>query len=310
MQHRSSLWFSGSLFYVQHLEYRTINNYRSAISAFHSLVQGVKVGQHPLVIDLLKGASNERPPLPRYTYIWDVDTVIAKMKELPNNSDLPIHILSFKLITLLGLCAITRSSELGALNIKWMSKCNDCYTCSFGIRVKHSRQGKPAPPIKFYAFHENKSICPVDCLDQYLIRTKIWRTPIDSDALFLSVINPHKPVTKPNLTKWVSKMLSLSGIDTSKFKSHSMRSAASSKVHCKGSTIKDILHMGNWSRESTWQTFYHKPISTPAERFQKTLLQEWGALNWGWAGLGQSLIRLKVPAARNKIVWSLYEIKF
>ena len=153
------------------------------------------------------------------------------MKELPENSDLPLDILSYKLITRLGLCAINKSLELGALNTKWMSKCNDCYTYSFSIKVKHSRQGKPAHPVKLYAFQENKSICPVDCLGHYKSRTDSWRTSLQTHQLFLSVIKPHNPVTKPTLTKWVTKMLSLSGIDTSKFKANSMRSAASSKAH-------------------------------------------------------------------------------
>ena len=46
-------------------QYRTINILRSAISLTHSEVDGVQVGQHPLVTRFLKGVFNNRPPTPR-----------------------------------------------------------------------------------------------------------------------------------------------------------------------------------------------------------------------------------------------------
>ena len=146
----------------------------------------MKVGQHPLVTALMKGVSNERPPLPRYQYIWDVEIVIRKMKEMPENSNLNLEQLSIKLVTLLGLCAINRSSELGALNVKWMSKTNDGYKCSFGIKVKHSRQGKPAPHVSFHSFPQDRKVCPMTCIDDYKERTMASRTQNNTNALFLS----------------------------------------------------------------------------------------------------------------------------
>ena len=53
-------------------QYQSLNSYRSAISAVHEEVDGYIVGQHPLVTRMLKGAFNERPPLPRYSTFWDV----------------------------------------------------------------------------------------------------------------------------------------------------------------------------------------------------------------------------------------------
>ena len=147
-----------------------------------------------------------------------------------------------------------------------MSKTNDGYKCSFGIKVKHSRQGKPAPPVSFHSFPQDKKVCPMTCIDDYKERTKASRTLNETNVLFLGLKKPHKPVSKSTLTKWVMKMLNLSGIDVSKFKAHSMRSASSSKVASLGLQIKDVLSMGNWSNESVWQRFYHKRISTPSER--------------------------------------------
>lgn len=53
--------------------YRTLNSRRSAISAFHELVDGIKVGQHALIRRLLTASFNAKPPQPRYTTQWNVD---------------------------------------------------------------------------------------------------------------------------------------------------------------------------------------------------------------------------------------------
>ena len=252
-------------------QYGTINNHRSAISAYHIPIDGVKVGSHPLVCDLLKGVNNERPPLPKYRFIWDVDLVLGKMNDLPENHDLSMDILGYKLVTLLGLCAVQRGSEIHALNIKWMSKTSEGYKCYFGSRVKHSKQGKVAPPVEFYPFPQNPKLCPVLCLDAYIEQTQPFRALVGND-LFLSTKSPHKPVVKCTLTKWILKMLAMAGIDTKKFQAHSLRSSSTSKVAARGHNVKDILSMGNWSSQSVWQKFYHKRIISSGEKFQNTLL--------------------------------------
>ena len=53
------------------LQYRTINNYRSARSAFHDHIQGKPVGEHPRICSLVAGVFNSRPPQPRYCFIWN-----------------------------------------------------------------------------------------------------------------------------------------------------------------------------------------------------------------------------------------------
>ena len=53
--------------YARGYEYRTINNYRSAISALHAEMEGKKVGKHELICQLMTGIFNKNPPTPRYT---------------------------------------------------------------------------------------------------------------------------------------------------------------------------------------------------------------------------------------------------
>ena len=108
------LSFLGSLF-DRKLEYGSIGNYRSAISAYHAPIEGFKVGSHPLVSALMKGVSNERPTQPKYRYIWDVERVLVTCRNLPENKDLSLKQLSYKVVTLLGLCNINRGAELHSL---------------------------------------------------------------------------------------------------------------------------------------------------------------------------------------------------
>ena len=265
--------YLGSLF-DDKKEYSSLNGHRSALSAYHDPIDGFKVGQHPLVCDLMKGVSNLRPPQPRYRYIWDVEKVIQKMRDMPHNNSLTLKQLSYKVITLLGLCAIKRSGELSALSTKWISFFGDKTICAFGIKGKTSAPGKVASPITFHSFPENDKVCPVKCLGDYILRTRAFRLANNTHGVFLSVNKPHKPITRARLTKWVLKMLHVSGIDTNLFKAHSMRSASSSKVANLGLPLKDILENGNWSGDSTWQKFYHKRVSTASMRYQETLLSK------------------------------------
>ena len=55
-------------------------------------------------------------------------------------------------------------------------------------------------------------------------------------------------------------MLSEAGIQTDVFKAHSVRAASSSAAMAKGVSIGDIMQTAGWSRSSTFEKFYYKPI--------------------------------------------------
>ena len=47
--------------HTQGYQYRSLNSYRSAIASMHAPIEGVSIGQHPLVSRLMKGAFQSRP---------------------------------------------------------------------------------------------------------------------------------------------------------------------------------------------------------------------------------------------------------
>ena len=94
------------------LKYSTLNLHRSVISAYHPPIEGFQVGQHPLIVRLLKGAFNKKPPQPRYTQTWDVNQVLEEIKRLGPNESLTLKALSLKLAMLLALTTVSRSSRV------------------------------------------------------------------------------------------------------------------------------------------------------------------------------------------------------
>ena len=121
-------------------QYRSLNAYRSAISSVHVHVDGVAVGQHPLVTRLMKGVYHSRPPLPRYTSTWNVDRVLFFLESLDPLGDLSLKDLTFKTVMLLALTRPSRSVDLAKLDIRSVQRVlHSCRLFWQNSRVKVNR---------------------------------------------------------------------------------------------------------------------------------------------------------------------------
>ena len=191
---------------------------------------------------------------------------------LGENETLSLKLLSYKTITLTALAAAARVSELHKINIQLMAAHPSKYLCHFSSKLKHSRNNRAIKPLEFAKYEENPNLCPVATITAYKQRTDPLRTK-GQTQLFISQIKPHQEVTKQTLATWVKQVLKCTGVDISKFKSHSTRSASTSKAATRGASLKDILDRGHWSNASTWQKFYNKDIESSACRFQNMILK-------------------------------------
>ena len=117
-------------------------------------------------------------------------------------------------------------------------------------------------------------LCVCATLKHYLERTAGLRLGFSwfNDSLLLSYIKLHRPVTKDSISRWIKTLLSRSGVDTSKFKAGSVRSAAVSKSKAMDLPIACIMSNTGWTRESTFAKFYDKPILTAVSSFQEAVL--------------------------------------
>ena len=84
--------------------------------AYHVHIDNNPNEQHHRVCILMTGIFNNRPPKPRYTFVWDIETVLNYLSKLSNNLILPIRVLSHELALLLSLMAASRVSETYYLN--------------------------------------------------------------------------------------------------------------------------------------------------------------------------------------------------
>ena len=169
---------------------RTINHYRSAISAFHDHIQEKPMGEHTRICSLVAGVFNSRPPQPRYSLIWNVQTVIDFIKsEWGQNEDLSDKYLTYKLKMLLALTSAPRVLGLQHFDIRFMTKGTNNYMFTFGKLHKAWRKGKSPPSLKVYSFEEDTKLYVITTLEEYLKRTKFCRGK-DKSQIFKGLLNP------------------------------------------------------------------------------------------------------------------------
>jgi len=79
------------------------------------------------------------------------------------------------------------------------------------------------------------------------------------NRLFRSFIGKHGPVTSSTIARWIKTCMQKAGVDTTKFKAHSTRAAATTKAAMSGLTLDEIMKAADWSSEGVFQKFYYRP---------------------------------------------------
>ena len=159
----SILSFLASQFHKGH-QYRSLNIYRSAISSIHPRIDGFEIGKHPMVIRLMKGIFNKRPPLPKYTTTWSVGDVLKYLRSLGCSSDLSLKDLSYKFATLLALVTAGRSSDLVLLSVNHFTSTREGIKFVLNGLSKQSRPNHTRPPFLVQKYIEDPLICPIEYL--------------------------------------------------------------------------------------------------------------------------------------------------
>ena len=248
--------------YQEGYQYNSVNAYRSAISSVHEKVDGVPVGQHPIITRLVKGVFNVRPPIPRYSSTWDVQKVLNYLDSQGKQTPISLKALTLKTAFLLAITRPSRSADLSQLNITRIRRGANGISFLPSALAKQSRQGKPIESFYFPAFLAYTTLCPVRTLDKYLDKTKQLRE--NENRLFISFIKPHKAVTSSSIARWLRTILEEAGIDSSIFGAHSTHGASASAAARGGVTLEEILKAANWSSESVFQRFCHKEVDRAA----------------------------------------------
>jgi len=245
--------------FEQGYQYRSLNSYRSAISAVHEKIDGLEVGKHPLVARMLKGAFNERPPRPKYESIWKVDQVLTMFENNGHSTSLSLQDLTIKTAMLLALTRPCRGSDLAELDLNARSYVPEGVVFQPSHLSKQSRPSHHNISFFFPRFKENRCLCPVETLKVYEEKTAAFRNNPKENRLFRSFIGKHGPVTSSTIARWLKSCLHKAGVDTSRFTAHSTRAAAATKAAMSGLTVEEIMKAADWSSEGVFQKFYYRP---------------------------------------------------
>ena len=141
---------------------------------------------------------------------------------------------------LLALMSASRVRGLHILDTRFMVKTSQKYVFKFHKLHKSWRQGQKPTTLEFLAFSQDKDLCVVLALDEYLNRTEEWRRVNNETQLLLSYIQPHKQLVPSTISGWL-KNVNFSGINVSFFTAHSTRFATTSKANASGLSMIEIL---------------------------------------------------------------------
>ena len=72
------------------------------------------------------------------------------------------------------------------------------------------------------------------------------------------------PVARNTISRWLTEVMSLAGVDTTYFKGHSTRGASTSKAKSRGANPHQIVMQGDWSSVTTFEHHYYREIMGPA----------------------------------------------
>ncbi|CAC5404629.1 unnamed protein product [Mytilus coruscus] len=244
------------------LQYRTISTYISAISKNHPLIDSLQVGKHPLIIRHMRAIFNERTPASKYEFSWDADIVLNEILSWGSNQASDIKHLSWKLVMLLALSSAGIASEIGMLNCKYMKQQGSQILFDLPKLTKTCRPGSKTKSIAFNSFPNEKSLCVVTCINDYMSRTQSWREQgdnIDRSWLLLSVVKLHHHIVPSSVARWLKEKIKKSGF-SSLFTGHSTCSASTSKAKRVLLSTQDVIDQVKWTNESTLMRFYCKPI--------------------------------------------------
>ncbi len=241
--------------------YSAINTAKSAISSVCALVSGRDIGNEKIVKWFMKGIFTERPSLPRYGKIWDVNIVFTYLIALECNADMSLNKLSGKLAILLMLLSGQRCQTIHLLAIDDVEITN-ILVCKVAQLLKHSKPGTHQAPLEFQRYVANEKLCVVQTMQDYISRTAPIRG--QEKQLFISTVPPHKAVSKSTIARWIKNVMENAGIDTSTFKAHSCRSASTSAASAKGLQLETIMKAAGWHSATTFQRYYGKAIERPS----------------------------------------------
>ena len=122
--------------------------------------------------------------------------------------------------------------------------------------------------VNVMSFPESPSICPVQSLKDYLVRTTPLRA-VDAQHMFIQLRHPYKSVSSKTLAHWITSVMADAGVDISSFHQHSTYSASAAWLESgtKKMSVAQICRHAQWSNlTTTYRKFYHREVLHTGQR--------------------------------------------
>ncbi len=244
----------------------TIKVYISAISHFHSLVDGVSVGKYSLVSQFLNGTYHLWPRNIMRSPAWNLIIVLHSLVKAPFEplDQANLKFLTWKTVFLLPICSAKRVSELHSLSVS--EDCLGWKAENAGIYLWPNPSFLPKVPwpgminqgIDLDAFLPDPScsgtgldisfLCSVRALRTYIEHTRPLRQSHKQLFVCFDKKCAVKPVSKQRLSHWIVDTISQAYSSQNlpvpgDLVAHSTRSMATSWAELKGgSTFGHMCH--------------------------------------------------------------------
>ncbi|XP_045131688.1 uncharacterized protein LOC123516454 [Portunus trituberculatus] len=220
-----------------------------------------------------RGVFNLRPSCPRYAETWDVQPVLQKLRFMGPLPDMSLKSLTLKLVMLMALTQAVRVQTLHLLLYSNAIVDNNSVSLLLGGNIKQCHPKFNVRMLKFHAYLPDSRICVVNTLKEYLNRTENLRKEFgkDNGKLLISLVKPHKSVSKDTVSRWIKTVLADCGINTKKFTAGSVRPASASKAKAMDVPVPIILSKAGWTQETTFAKHYNK-ITQVSDSFQEAIL--------------------------------------
>ncbi|KAN0045048.1 hypothetical protein ACTA71_006576 [Dictyostelium dimigraforme] len=236
------------------LAYSTINGHRSMLNQLLHLHNKSDIVNDPFIARLMAGIHKLRPASAKYNEIWDANLINVLPK-------FTYSALLHKTLVLCKMFGLARSSDL----VKW--SLNNLIISANSIKgpvinSKEQRNNNNNSNLSILELtsldDDNSSVCPVRHLKGLLLAAAKRRSTNSGNSVFIQ--NNGDPLSTKEINEIVVSTLSKSGIDISKFKSHSTRSAMASLLLSNNIPFHVVKKMGRWKSNDTVDTFYDKKI--------------------------------------------------
>ncbi|KAN0033464.1 hypothetical protein ACTA71_002891 [Dictyostelium dimigraforme] len=246
---------------VPSLAYSTINGHRSMLNQLLHLYNKSDIVNDPFIIYLMAGIHKLRPASAKYNEIWDANLVFKYLSKINVLPKFTYSALLHKTLVLCKMFGLARSSDL----VKW--SLNNLIISADSIKgpvinSKEQRNNNNNSNLSILELtsldDDNSSVCPVRHLKSLLLAASKRRSTNSGNSVFIQ--NNGDPLSTKEINEIVVSTLSKSGIDISKFKSHSTRSAMASLLLSNNIPFHVVKKMGRWKSNDTVDTFYDKKI--------------------------------------------------